>query len=161
MPGGTVVEFDHLVGVITDGFVGAVGGLVGTTVMTLVFLVAAQIGAFNLDSFATLADLTGTRSLVSVNPTAVGYALFLFIGMVPWPLFFASIGWYLPGDRFATKGLPFGFILWTGFAIAYYDGYTGTSLVLYLLLTLLGHFAYGFALGAVFDYLSERPETLV
>jgi hypothetical protein len=32
---------------------------------------------------------------------------------------------------------------------------------LYLVLTLLAHFAYGFALGAVFDYLSKRPTTLV
>jgi hypothetical protein len=34
-------------------------------------------------------------------------------------------------------------------------------MVLYLVITLGAHFSYGFTLGAVFDYLGDRPETLV
>ncbi|WP_458187671.1 DUF6789 family protein [Haladaptatus sp. NG-WS-4] len=154
-------DFDNLTGIVVDGFIGAIGGLVGTAVMTAVLIVAASIDAFDLNSFVVLADLTGAGGLYPANPAAVGYIIFLGGGMITWPLLFASIGTYLPGEKYATKGLPYGFVLWTGFSLAFYDGYTGMLLVLYLLLTLLGHFAYGFALGAVFDYLSNRPTTLV
>jgi hypothetical protein len=157
----TKTEFDSLLGIIIDGFVGAVGGLVGTSLLTLVLLSAAQFDAFELASFSILARLTGLTLLFPENTAVVGFVVFVLFGMVPWPLFLASLGWFLPGDRFATRGLPFGFILWTGFAIGFYDGYTGLALAIYLFFTLVGHLAYGFSLGAVFDYLSERPDTLV
>ncbi|USZ69830.1 hypothetical protein NGM10_17185 (plasmid) [Halorussus salilacus] len=154
-------DFDHLTGIVTDGLIGAVGGLVGTGALTVGLLIASSLGAFELKSFATLAELTGLNVLFESNPAAVGYVLFLLTGMVMWPLLFASIGSYLPGEKFATKGIPYGFVLWTGFAPAFYEGYTGLALGLYLVLTLGAHFSYGFTLGAVFDYLGNRPETLV
>ncbi|WP_238392178.1 DUF6789 family protein [Halorussus amylolyticus] len=154
-------DFDHLSGIVTDGLIGAVGGLVGTAALTVGLLIARSLDAFELGSFATLAELTGLDALFAPNPAAVGYVLFLLTGMVMWPLLFASIGSYLPGEKYATKGLPYGFVLWTGFAPAFYEGYTGLALVLYLVLTLGAHFSYGFTLGAVFDYLGDRPDTLV
>ncbi|KZN22713.1 hypothetical protein A4G99_18295 [Haladaptatus sp. R4] len=154
-------EFDSFAGIITDGFIGAIGGLVGTAVMTAILLVGTTLGAFDLNSFAVLAQLTGVDVLLPSNPAAVGYLIFLGGGMVTWPLLFVSIGSYLPGENYASRGLPYGFVLWTGFVIAFYDGYVGLLLVVYLVITLLGHLAYGFALGAVFDYLSKRPTTLV
>jgi hypothetical protein len=95
------------------------------------------------------------------NAVAVGYLMFLGGGMVIWPLLFAAAGLYLPGDTYAKRGLPYGFVLWTGFAPAFHLEYWGFSLVLYLVLTLIAHFSYGFTLGAVFDYFSNRPDTLV
>jgi hypothetical protein len=154
-------EFDRLMGVLTDGLIGAVGGAVGTAALTVGLLVAASLGAFELSAFAVIGDLTGVDVLFPNNVAAVGYVLFLLGGMVTWPLLFASIGSYLPGSRFAIKGLPYGFVLWTGFVMAFYTGQTGLLLALYVLLTLIAHFAYGFTLGAVFDYLSNRPDTLV
>jgi hypothetical protein len=91
----------------------------------------------------------------------IGYLLFLAGGMVTWPLLFASIGRYLPGETWARQGAFFGFILWTGFVLAFYTGYTGFELAVYVLVTFLGHLAYGFCLGAVFDYLGGREEPLV
>ncbi|WP_135829322.1 DUF6789 family protein [Halorussus halobius] len=154
-------DFDHLAGIVTDGVVGAVGGLVGTGALTVGLLIARSLGAFELSSFGTLAELTGFNALLPLTPTAVGFVLFLLTGMVMWPLLFASIGRYLPGERYAVRGLAFGFVLWTGFAPAFYEGYAGLAMVVYLGLTLGAHFAYGFSLGAVFDYLGDRPETLV
>jgi hypothetical protein len=81
--------------------------------------------------------------------------------MTTWPLLFASIGEYLPGETYAKSGLAYGFVLWTGFVLAFYAGYTGTALAIYLVATLVGHVGYGFALGAIFDYLGGREETLV
>jgi hypothetical protein len=158
---GTEPDFDHLWGIVTDGLIGAVGGLVGTGSLTIGLLIATSLGAFQIESFGTLAELTGFNVILPLSPTAVGYTLFLLTGMVMWPLLFASIGTYLPGEKFATKGIPFGFVLWTGFAPAFYEGYTGLAMFLYLVLTLGAHFSYGFTLGAVFDYLGDRPETIV
>lgn len=157
----TASDFDHLTGIIVDGFVGALGGLVGTAALTIGLLIASTLGVFEISSFAKLVDLFALNALVTLDPVAVGYLVFLGAGMTIWPLLFASIGSYLPGDTCAIKGISYGFVLWTGFVMAFYDGYAGTALVLYAVLTLLAHFAYGFSLGAVFDYLSGRPDTLV
>ena len=40
-------------------------------------------------------------------------------------------------------------------------GFGGLALAIYLAVTLIGHVGYGFTLGAVFDYFSNRPDTLV
>lgn len=154
-------DFDNLTGIVVDGLVGAVGGAVGTAALTVGLLVGASIGAFDLDAFATLTDLTGLNFLFPANPTAVGYVLFLLGGMITWPLLFASIGSYLPGRKFAFKGIPYGVVLWTGFVMAFWTGQTGVMLVLYAVITLLAHVFYGFTLGSVFDYFSNRPKTLV
>jgi hypothetical protein len=163
--GGEVAQpdFDHFVGILTDGLIGALGGLVGTAAMSIVLFVAASLGGFDMASFGILADLTGLDAIFPANAVAVGFLVFLGGGMVTWPLLFAATAAYLPGERFATKGLPYGFVLWTGFVLAFSQGVGrgALTLVLYALLTLVSHLAYGFSLGAVFDYLSDRPETLV
>lgn len=156
-----IEEFDNMIGIVLDGIIGAVGGLVGTAALTVGLLVAQALGAFDMASFASFANLVGIASLFPANPVAVGYLVFVAGGMVIWPLLFAAAGLYLPGDTYAKRGIPYGFVLWTGFAPAFYVDYGGIMLVLYLLLTLLAHFSYGFTLGAVFDYFTSRPDTLV
>lgn len=160
---GAEPDFDTLFGIVTDGLIGALGGMVGTAAMTVGLFVASTLGAFDMGTFAVLADLTGLAALFPANALAVGYLLFLAGGMIIWPLLFASTAPYLPGDNFATKGIPYGFVLWTGFVLAFAEGIDGgtTILGLYAVLTLLSHFAYGFTLGAVFDYFTDRPDTLV
>jgi hypothetical protein len=158
---GAEPDFDTLTGVITDGFIGAVGGLVGTAAMTVVLLVGATVGAFSMDAFSVIADITGTAFLLPADAAAIGYVMFLVGGMVVWPLMLASIGNYLPGRTFAEKGAGFGVVLWTGFAPAFHADQSGLLLVVYLLVTLVGHVVYGFSMGSVFDYLSSRPTTLV
>ena len=154
-------DFDNLAGIITDGLVGALGGLVGTAVLTFSLLIASTMGAFNFASFASLTEMTGIDVLISLNDVAVGYLLFLGVGMVIWPLLFASLGTYLPGEKYAFKGISYGFVLWTGFAQIFYGEFGGLALWIYLVVTLIGHVGYGFSLGAVFDYFTNRPETLV
>jgi hypothetical protein len=152
-------KFDRLFGVVADGVVGAAGGLVGTALMTMVLLVANSMGAFNWSSFALLTRPAGLDAIAP--PETIGFVLFLLGGMIPWPLLFASLKAYLPGDRDPIRGIAFGTALWTGFAMAFYDGYAGTALALYVVLTLVAHWAYGFGVGLVFEYLSSRPDTLV
>jgi len=152
-------EFDGLVGIVADGVIGAAGGLVGTALMTVVLLVTESAGAFSRAAFGQLTQLVGLSAYVP--EVAFGYLVFLAGGMFPWPLLFASLLNYLPGERMPVNGLFFGTALWTGFAMAFYDGFTGLTLVAYLGGTLVAHWVYGFSLGLVFEYLSERPDTLV
>lgn len=154
-------DSDSMLGIVFDGIIGAISGAVGTAVMTVVLLVASTLGAFEMDSLAMVVELTGLAAIAPGNPTAVGYLLFLAGGMVTWPLLFASIGRYLPGETYPRQGAFFGFILWTGFVLAFYVGYTGIELALYVVFTLIAHIAYGFCLGAVFDYFGSREEPLV
>ena len=152
-------EFDSLRGIVADGVVGAAGGLVGTAMMTVVFLIAQSVGAFALTDFAILTELLGLGAYVP--PVLFGYALFLAGGMVPWPLLFASLLAYLPGESSPVSGAVFGATMWTGFVLAFYSGQTGLTLVLYALLTLVAHVVYGVGLGAVFDYFENRPDSIV
>jgi hypothetical protein len=154
-----IEEFDSVVGIVADGVVGAVGGLVGTALMTVVLLVAESLGVFSRESFAQLAGLVGLGELLP--PVAVGYLVFLVGGMVPWPLLFASLKEYLPGSRDPIKGVFFATIIWTGFVLAFYTDFAGLALVGYIFFTLVAHWVYGFGLGSVFEYLSTRPDTVV
>ncbi|MFC7140245.1 DUF6789 family protein [Halosimplex aquaticum] len=152
-------DFDRLFGIAADGVIGAAGGLVGTTLMTVVLLIGESFDVFSRSSFATVTSMVG---LDGVFPeVTAGYVLFVLAGMFPWPLLFASLKEYLPGARDPVHGIVFGTALWTGFVFAFYDGYTGLALVGYLAVTLVAHWVYGIGLGAVFEYLATRPDTLV
>ena len=151
-----IEEYDRLFGIVADGVVGAAGGLVGTAAMVGVLFIAAQLGAFDFAKFASLGSPLGFNDSI-----AVGFAIFLANGMVPWPLLFAALMEYLPGERPPVSGIFFGTALWTGFVLGFYGGYGGTTLWIYLGLTLVAHWVYGAALGFVFEYLATRPDSLV
>jgi hypothetical protein len=161
-PGARSTDVGALTGIVTDGVIGAVGGFAGTALLTVVLLVAATLGGFDVSSFATTARLVGAGALFGDRLLVpVGYFIFLGGGMTTWPLLFASLGEYLPGRNYAERGLVYGGVLWTGFVLAFYADYTGLSLAVYVLATLVGHLGFGFALGSVFDYLGTREGTLV
>lgn len=150
-----------LAGMVFDGVVGAAAGLAGTALLTVALVAATSLGGFDFDSFLVVADLVGASAVLGPErAVAGGYALFLASGMTVWPLLLASLARYLPGESFALKGAAFGALLWVWFALAFYDGYMGLSLGVYVLGTLLGHLGYGFVLGRVFDYLGGRETTL-
>jgi len=152
-------EFDTLIGILGDGIVGAVGGLAGTASLTVGLLIAESIGAFDRESFALLTRMIGLEEFV---PTVLfGYLLFLLGGMIPWPLLFASLKEYLPGESDPVKGAFFGGAMWTGVVMAFYTGQSGLLLVVYVILTFLAHVFYGLSLGAVFNYFMTRPDSIV
>ncbi|MBX0322910.1 hypothetical protein EGH21_07695 [Halomicroarcula sp. F13] len=152
-------EFDNLRGILADGVVGAAGGLVGTAMMSVVFLIAQSLGAFSLSDFAILTELVGLTGYVP--EVLFGYVMFLGGGMFPWPLLFASLKEYLPGQSDPISGAFFGAAMWTGFVLAFYTGQSGLALVLYAVLTLAAHVVYGIGLGAVFNYFATRPDSIV
>lgn len=150
---------DRLWGIIRDGVVGVISGVVGMSLMTIVLLVAQSWGAFSWDAFVPLARLFGLDAVYPGVP--VGYVIFLFQGVVVWPLLFAALKGYLPTLRDPAAGVIFGTVLWTGFAPGFLQGAEPSTMTLYIAFTLLAHWAYGFGVGIVFEYLTTRPESLV
>lgn len=148
---------EDIAAIVRDGIIGAAGGFVGTAMMTVVLLVARALDAFDFDSFADIAGLVGLDAVLGAELTVTaGYAIFLAGGMVPWPLLYASVERYLPGPSLPWRGVSFGFVLWTGFVLAFYGGQTGDALWIYAALTLVAHCVYGFGLGLVFEYFATR-----
>jgi len=127
--------------------------------MTVVLLIAESLGVFEREAFSLLTELVGLETVVP--PILFGYLVFLGGGMFPWPLLFASLKEYLPGQRDPISGAFFGFAIWTGFVLGFYTGQSGLALAGYAVLTLLAHVAYGVGLGLVFEYFSTRPDSIV
>ncbi|MCO8245977.1 MULTISPECIES: DUF6789 family protein [unclassified Haladaptatus] len=128
----------------------AIGGLVGTVLMSGVLFTATILNVFSLSSFVNLSGFVGQQSVV------VGYLLFLIGGMTTWALLFAVLAEYLPGEPRIITGLAFATVIAIGFALAFYTGQTGLHLLAYVVFVLIAHWFYGFGLSATFEYLTER-----
>ncbi|PGF17952.1 cytochrome C oxidase subunit I [Natrinema sp. CBA1119] len=143
--------------VANDAGTGAVGGVVGTLLMSGVLAVAVLLGAFDFESFATLATFVGLPA-----DLALGYGLFLIAGTTVWPLLFLSLGEYLPGELTLVTGLWYATVISPGFALAFYTGQTGLELVTFLIFVPLAHWIYGLGLAGTITYLGgrrRRPST--
>ncbi len=128
----------------------AIGGLVGTVLMSGVLFTATILNVFSLSSFVNLSGFVGQQSV------AVGYLLFLIGGMTTWALLFAVLAEYLPGEPRIITGLAFATVIATGFGLAFYTGQTGLHLLAYAVFVLIAHWFYGVGLAATFEYLTER-----
>jgi cytochrome c oxidase subunit 1 len=129
----------------------AVGGAVGTLLMTGGLGTAVLIGVFDVASFAELAELVG----LPANPL-VGAVLFLVGGTVTWPLIFLAFSEFLPGRLLFETGLVFATLISTGFAVAFYTGQSGFALLGYLGFVLVAHWSYGLGLAVTFQFLRAR-----
>ena len=142
-----------LVEVVEDGVYGAIAGFAGTVVLTLFLLASSLAGGFRFENFAATTDLLSLTPFVGGASALVGYLVFVAGGSIVWPLVLATIGTYLPGERFATKGAVLGLVVWSGFVIGFGDALGATTLgyAAFVVTSLLGHLAYGYVTGDVFD----------
>jgi hypothetical protein len=127
-----------------------------------VFLLASSfLGGFGFSNFAATTELLLLTPFVGNQSALVGYVLFVIGGSVVWPLMLASIGLYLPGEQFSSKGAVFGAVIWTGFVFGFGGTLDSTTLGFgaFVVLSFLGHVAYGYVMGDVFDrlYTADRP----
>jgi len=143
-----------LVAVLWDGVIGAIAGAAGNVVILGTIALASLAGGFDLDSFGTVAEILGLDAALSGDALLwAGVAIFVVGGMTTLPLLLATLGAYLPGRNYAAKGLVFGAVMWTGFVFAYYAGYAGLALGVFVLGTFVGHLGYGFVTGLAMDRL--------
>ena len=129
----------------------AVGGLVGTLLMSGGLGTAILIGVLDPVSFGEIAELVG----LGPSPT-VGAVLFLIGGTITWPLIFLAFQEYLPGRLLFETGLVFATLISTGFLVAFYTGQQGLALIGYVGFVVVAHWAYGIGLTVTFDYLQRR-----
>lgn len=154
-------EDNILYEVVVDGVFGAVAGFAGTVVLTAFLLASSLLGGFQFENFAATTEILLLDPFLGRLSAVVGYVIFVIGGSVVWPLFLASMGTYLPGKRFATKGAIFGVIVWPGFLLGFGDVLSTTTVgyAAFAAFSLVGHAAYGWVMGDVFDrlYTAERP----
>ena len=144
-------EVPSVVSAVTDNAAAAaLGGLLGTLLMSGVLFAATILGVFELSSFAELASLAGLPASV-----ALGYGLFLVGGMSTWALLFVALATYMPGGPLVVRGLSYATIVSFGFAIAFYTGQSGLGLLGFLVFVLVAHWLYGFGLAATIQSLAN------
>jgi cytochrome c oxidase subunit 1 len=134
----------------------AVGaGTVATVAMAPLFTLAWWAGALDPAAFAGLAELLG------LGPSLpVGAFVFVGGGAIPLALVFLAWAGFLPGSTLAARGMVYATIVWTGFALAFYAGQAGSTLALYLVLTLAAHWTYGAVLGYLYGRVATIPAAL-
>lgn len=128
-------------------------GVAATTVMMLVFLFSQVQTRSRLGAPEAIARFAGVP-----EHHIVGLAIFIAIGVFVWPIvfLFARRGFAeLPGrNDIGTQGILYGLVLWIAFLLLGTGQLTWPFLILYLGFTLIGHLAYGFVLGFVYERLT-------
>lgn len=149
--------------VLWDGVIGAVAGAGGNVVVLTTLFVASRLGGFDTASFTVAAEMLGLDAVLSGNGLFLaGLGLFVVGGLTVLPLLLVTLGSFLPGRRYATRGLVFGAIVWTGFVLAYNAGFAGLDLIVYVVMTFLGHLGYGYVTGWLLDRMfSEEGRPFV
>ena len=125
------------------------GGAAGLLAMApVLFALPALLGLFRADPLVELAEL---GRVLGFEPSLVlGLVVFVAGGVVALPLLFVVAGAFLPPrePRYA-RAITFATIMWTGFVIAFWPGQQAG--VLFLGVSLAGHWVYGYVLGRAMD----------
>jgi hypothetical protein len=132
---------------------GIAGGLVGASVMVLVFFAIDAVTGEPLGVFRALAALVGAD-----GRPLVGFLFFIGAGALVWPLLFVTAGRYLPGPTEALRGIVFALVLWVGFLLAFAGPFLADPLP-FVAFTLLAHAVYGYLLGFVKEGIAGPAPT--
>lgn len=129
------------------------GGIAGTALMSLLFLLLQAQTRSQIPMFDVIARFAGFP-----DEPALGFAIFILVGAIAWPLLFVAVLQYIPGGPDpAARGVVFAGVLWVFFVVTGRGNIGGALLVIYIGFTLLAHMAYGFTLGAVYQRLEGPP----
>lgn len=134
------------------------GGLVGTTLMSLVFVLMEVQTRYVIHVFNVIA-----RFVRRPGEPYLGFLLFAIAGVVVWPLLFVALREHIPPNRDpAIQGMVLATVLWIVFVITGRGTLNGPVLAIYATFSLFAHLVYGFSLGAVYASLADvAPEPLV
>lgn len=127
-------------------------GAVGTMVMSAALAIFEVQTRYAIGIFAAIA-----RFVRVPDNLFAGFAVYVLVGTVAWPLLFVSLKPYVPLDLDpAVAGMLFALPLWIAFAIVGRGDVTGAIVVLFVAFTLIAHLVYGFVLGAVYANLADE-----
>ncbi|WP_435178426.1 DUF6789 family protein [Halorussus sp. AFM4] len=128
------------------------GGVAGMAAMSIAFALLEVETRYEVGIFAGIA-----RFVMMPGNLTLGFLVFVLFGAVVWPVLFVLAEEYVPGGPDpGRRGLAFATLLWVLFMLTGVGDVTGATLLIYASLTLVGHLAYGFILGAVYGHV--RPD---
>lgn len=128
-------------------------GVASTTVMTVALLIVDVETRSKLSLFEAIARFFGMPGQMGR-----GLLIFLFFGVVVWPLLFVLLYPYLPPQQDpAVKGMVLATVLWAGFVLVGTAEIHTVIVLFYLVMTLIIHLAYGFTLGLVYGWTESTP----
>lgn len=125
------------------------GGVAGTSVLSLLMLLLDVQTRSALGIFAAIA-----RFVRLPGQLALGFLLFVLVGVVAWPLVFIAVVERIPTEDPAAAGVLFAVPLWAAFVLIGRGTLVGGALFVYAGFSLLAHLAYGYVLGAVFEHFA-------
>jgi hypothetical protein len=130
-----------------------VGGIAGLLLMTPVIVgVPILLGVFEVDPLLSAVPLLET-------PPLVGVLVFVLGGAVVLPLFFVVTATFLPPrDPRWARGVTMSTLFWVAFLYLFWPGGGALTDAVFLVVTLLGHWVYGLALGVLTHALTGIPE---
>lgn len=127
------------------------GGVIGTTLMSMIFVLMEVETRYAVGIFDAIARFARVP-----DHLYLGFVIFVFAGVVAWPLLFVAVEGYLPpGLDPAVRGMVLGAILWVPFVITARGDLVGPIVLVYAGISLIAHLVYGFALGAVYASLAD------
>jgi hypothetical protein len=132
------------------------GGLAGLVAMAPVVVgVPVLLGVFEVNPLLQAFPLVDTTPLIGALIFAAG-------GVFVLPLFFVVTGTFLPPrePRWA-RGVTMSTLFWVTFLFLFWPGGGTLTDAVFLVVTLLGHWVYGLALGVVIHTLTGIPEHAV
>lgn len=137
---------------VVEGIQTVKAGIASTAIMLFVFLAAESESGFKLGVPSAIAKFVGMPGKIYL-----GFFVFLFIGVVVWPLVFAAVEdrfTVIPGtEDIGVRGILFSLLLWLAFLGLGSAGLqleNSALIVLYLAFSLLAHVAYGYSLGVFY-----------
>lgn len=127
------------------------GGVVGTTLMSLVFVLMEVQTRYAIGIFGAIARFVRTPGRLYL-----GFLVFAFAGVVVWPLLYVVLEDHLPrGPDPAVRGMVLGACLWVPFVVTARGDIGGPLVLVYVAVSLLAHLVYGFVFGAVYASLAD------
>jgi len=129
------------------------GGLAGLVAMApIVVGIPVLLGVFEVDPLLEVIPLLETTALV-------GVVIFVLGGVFVLPLFFVVTATFLPpkSPRWA-RGVTMSSLFWVAFLYLFWPGGGALTDVVFLVVTLVGHWVYGVTLGVVTHTATGIPE---
>jgi len=139
---------------------GIIAGFVATLAISMLMIMRISAGIMTWFNPIDHMNLTAQEVLGTPNSAAIGWIIHFLVGAVLWGGLFSLLVRYMPGHRYATRGLVFGtlvavVVMLTVLPLAG-SGFFGLGFgVVGPVYTLVIHWIYGAVLGAAYGFLQD------
>lgn len=137
---------------------GIVAGFVATIVISMLMIMRLAAGIMTWFHPVEVMNLSVQTLLGVPDNAAFGWLTHLVVGTFIWGGLFGVVAGYMPGRRYAVRGLVFGTLAWLLVMVILFpaagSGFFGSGFgAIVPITTLISHWIYGAVLGASFGWL--------